>query len=345
MVLKKVTVISNCLIIFIFFSTQILNAQIDTLYLKNSDVIVGELKSMKQSVATFETDYSDSDFKIDWDEVFQLKTQTDYLLTLSSGERFSGHLESSSKNMVNVIENDSILVETPIEDIVYLRQIDNDFWSNFDASLSVGYNFTKANNLSQYSMRSNLGYRAKRWQASMQYNQIISTQTDVSETQRLDANLIYNRFLKKNWFLIGEVNWLSNTAQNIDLRTVSKLGLGKYIIQTNSLYWGLQSGVSFNNENFSVEGEQSNNNSAEAFLGTEVNLYDIGDFSLLSRVVVYPSLTESDRWRTDFNLDVNYDLPLDFFINFGLSLNYDSQPVQNGTETDYIFQTTVGWSL
>ncbi|RRO24499.1 DUF481 domain-containing protein [Flavobacteriaceae bacterium 14752] len=66
---------------------------------------------------------------------------------------------------------------------------------------------------------------------------------------------------------------------------------------------------------------------------------------MLSRAVVYPSLTESGRWRTDFNLDVNYDLPLDFFINFGLSLNYDSQPAQGGDETDYIFQTTVGWSL
>lgn len=333
------------IVLFISFSIKTSFAQNDTLFLKNSDIIIGELKSLRQSVATFETDYSDSDFKIDWDEVLNIKTKTEFLLTLNTGRRYTGHLEPSSKASVHVIENDSILIETPIENIVYLRKIDSDFWSKVDASVSFGYNFTKANDLSQYSMRSYLGYREKRWLASTRYNQIISTQSDVSRTQRLDANLIYNRFLKKNWFLLGEVNWLSNTAQNIDLRTVSKVGLGKYIVQTNSLYWGLQAGVSFNNESFNVEGEASDNNSAEAFLGTEANLYDIGDLSLLSRIVVYPSLTESERWRTDFNLDAKYDLPLDFFINFGLSLNYDSQPVQGGTETDYIFQTTIGWSL
>ncbi|TKS56496.1 DUF481 domain-containing protein [Mesohalobacter halotolerans] len=332
-------------LITFFITTSSLFAQTDSLYLKNNDVIVGELKSLNKSVAVFETDYSDSDFKIDWDEVLKVKTQTEYLLTLSSGRRFSGHLESSSENQVHVIENDSIMVETPIEDIVYLRKIDSDFWSKFDASLSVGYNFTKANDLSQYSVRSYFGYREKRWLASTRYNQIISSQSDTPETQRLDANLIYNRFLRKNWFILGEVNWLSNTAQNLDLRTVSKVGLGKYIIQTNSSYWGLQAGVSFNNESFNTDMGGVSNNSAEGFLGTEVNLYDIGDFSLLSRVMVYPSLTESGRWRTDFNMDLNYDLPLDFFINLGLSLNYDNQPAQGGEETDYVFQTTFGWSL
>ncbi|NBC57155.1 MAG: DUF481 domain-containing protein [Bacteroidetes bacterium] len=332
-------------LITFFVTTSSLFAQIDSLYLKNNDVIVGELKSLNKSVAVFETDYSDSDFKIDWDEVLKVKTQTEYLLTLSSGRRYSGRLDSGPENKVQIIDNDSILAEIAVEDVVYLRKIDSDFWSKFDASISIGYNFTKANNLSQYSVRSYFGYREKHWLASTRYNQIISTQSDASETQRLDANLIYNRFLRKNWFLLGEINWLSNTAQNIDLRTVSKLGLGKYIIQTNSLYWGLQTGISFNNESFDTDMGGLSNDSAEGFFGTEVNLYDIGDLSLLSRVIVYPSLTESGRWRTDFNVDLKYDLPLDFFINFGLTINYDNQPVQGGSESDYVFQTTVGWSL
>lgn len=332
------------LFFFLLWSNS-LSAQTDSIQLKNGDLIVGQLKEMKQNIALFETDYSDSDFKIKWSEVKKVKTQTIYLITLSAGKRYTGHLESVSYDMVSVINQNDTLVRSKIDDIVFLKKIDFDFWSNLNVSLSIGYNFTKANNLSQYSVRSHLGYRAERWSVLSRYNHIISAQSDVSSTQRLDANLIYNRFLKNNWFLLGEVNWLSNTAQNIDLRTVSKAGLGKYIIQTNSLYWGLQTGISFNNESFSVEGQNTYNNSSEAFLGTEVNLYDIGDLNLLSRVVVYPSLTESGRWRTDFNLDVKYDLPLDFFINFGISLNYDNQPIRGGSETDYIFQTTVGWSL
>lgn len=319
--------------------------QKDTLQLKTGEVIAGELKDMKQNVATFDTDYSDGDFKIKWSQVRRLKTTTQYLISLSSGERYNGYLESLSDDRVHVMYENDTLAQSLISAIVSLRKIEHDFWGNVNASLSVGYNFTKANDLSQLSIRSNLGYRDKRWSASTGYNQIISSQSDASRTQRLDANLVYNYYFNRNWFALAEVNWLSNTAQNINLRTLSKLGIGNYIIRTNSLYWGVQTGFSFNNESFDVENVNTSNNSAEAFLGTEANLYDIGDLSLLSRIVVYPSFTQSGRWRSDFNLDIKYDLPFDFFINLGVSLNYDNQPVQSGVETDYVFQTTIGWSL
>ena len=81
----------------------------------------------------------------------------------------------------------------------------------------------------------------------------------------------------------------------------------------------------------------------EGFFGTELNLYDIGDLSLVTKVIAYPSFTESGRWRTDFNFDAKYDLPLDFYIKAGLTLNYDNRPVEGASETDYVFQTGFGW--
>ncbi|MFD0931253.1 DUF481 domain-containing protein [Psychroflexus salinarum] len=329
----------------VFFNCDLTYSQTDSLHLKTGDILVGELMEMKQNVATFKTDYSDSDFKIKWKELVQLKTKTGYLITLSSGEHFSGQLMSTLDGEVAIVSQTDTLATTTLKDIVFLKQIDYSFWGNLEASLSLGYNFAKANNLSQYSVRSNLGYRTKGWSASTSYNHIVSTQSDVFTTQRLDANLVYKHYFKRKWFGLGEVNWLSNTAQNIDLRTLSKLGFGRYLIRTNSLYWGLQTGVSFNQENFSSESLSNSRSSSEAFLGTEANLYDIGDLNLLSRVVVYPSFTESGRWRTDFSVDIKYDLPLDFFINLGLSLNYDNQPANTPNKTDYIFQTTLGWSL
>ncbi|MBZ9650725.1 DUF481 domain-containing protein [Psychroflexus montanilacus] len=319
-------------------------AQTDSIVLKNGNTIVGELKEMRQNVATVKTDYSDTDLKIKWDKIEELKTTGKFVITLQSGERYTAILKGNSE-VIQLLDKNKPLARSPMRNIVFLKQIQPDVWRNFNASLSLGYNFTKANDLSQYSVRSNIEYRGKRWSASTRYNHIISSQTDVPSTERLDANLVYNYFLKKKWFLLGEVNWLTNTAQNISLRTVSKAGLGRYLVQTNTLYWGLQAGLTFNKERFSNQGVDLENESSEAFLGTEANLYNIGDLSLLSRVVVYPSLTESGRWRTDFNFDIKYDLPLDFFINFGVSLNYDNQPVLGGMETDYVLQTTLGWSL
>ena len=81
----------------------------------------------------------------------------------------------------------------------------------------------------------------------------------------------------------------------------------------------------------------------EAYAGTELNIFDIGDLNLLSSLYVYPSLTESGRWRSDFKFDTKYDLPKDFYIKIGLTWNYDNRPAVEGKETDYVMAFSVGW--
>ena len=42
--------------------------------------------------------------------------------------------------------------------------------------------------------------------------------------------------------------------------------------------------------------------------------------------------------------DTKYDLPMDFYIKLGFTLNYDNQPVEGAPEADYVFSTGFGWS-
>ena len=72
-------------------------------------------------------------------------------------------------------------------------------------------------------------------------------------------------------------------------------------------------------------------------------MYDVGDLSLLSRAAAYPSFTEAGRWRAEMSFDAKYDLPLDFYIRLGFNLNYDNRPVEGASETDYVFQSGIGW--
>jgi len=62
-------------------------SQVDSLILVNGDVIIGELKHMDRAVTTIETDYSDQDFKIEWDGIKEIYTTTSFLITTSDGER------------------------------------------------------------------------------------------------------------------------------------------------------------------------------------------------------------------------------------------------------------------
>jgi hypothetical protein len=331
-----------CLFLLTLTGTHhFLYAQPDSLILKNKDVIVGELKSMERGVVTLETDYSDSDFKIEWEGIDEIYTTTAFLITLTDGQRFNGTLRMGDDKKILIQEITGGQYTTELNDVVFLKSVDQDFWSRLYASIDLGFSFTKANNLRQTSLRSTIGYLADRWSADGTYNFIYSTQDSVSATRRTDARITYRKFLPKDWYLPVDLSFLSNTEQKLDLRTNTKIGIGKYVIHTNNAYWGIGAGASNVNEMFSSE--DPSRNSWEAYFGTELNLYDIGDWSLLTRVTAYPGITESGRWRTDLNFDTNYDLPLDFYIRVGFTLNFDNQPVEGASTTDYIFQTSFGW--
>jgi len=51
----------------------------------------------------------------------------------------------------------------------------------------------------------------------------------------------------------------------------------------------------------------------------------------------------SGRFRLDFKFDLKYELPLDFYIKTGTTINYDNQPVADAGTLDYVIQTGIGW--
>lgn len=336
---------SKCLMLtFFLLSFTIMFSQNDTLVVKSGNTIHGEVKGMNKGVLKMKTSYSDSDFAIEWDKVTKLITSTEFLINTSRGERYNGKLRSINDKELIILSATDTLAKVFIQDIVFMQMVKSDFLSKLSASIALGYNFTKSNNFKQFSLRSTLGYQAKRWSSKANYNDISSNRDDTDAVKRIDAALSYRYYLRKDWFPLAEVNWLSNTEQDLKLRTVSKLGMGKYLKRNNRLYWGVQAGVSYNNESFS-NANSSSLNSAEGFFGSELNLYDVGDLNLLARIIAYPGITESGRWRFDSNMDLKYDLPLDFFIKVGFSVNYDNQSVNPSGNYDYVVQTTFGWEL
>ena len=107
---------------------------------------------------------------------------------------------------------------------------------------------------------------------------------------------------------------------------------------------GIAAGAAWNFEDYD-DLVTMDRNSAEAFLGVDYVIFNLGDFDLSTRLLGYPSLTESKRFRSDFNFNAKYEFPLDFFIDFGFTLNYDNQPVEGAPKSDYVLQATFGWEL
>jgi len=334
----------NLLISFCMLSGIASQAQKDSLVLKNGDVIAGEIKSMDKGVLTIETDYSKKDFTVEWSGIKEIYSKSHFLVTLKNGQRINGTVESAEAGKKIIINgDDGSKTETTPDEIVYLKGLKSDFWSRAYASIDIGLSFTKANNLKQYNVRSKLGYLADKWQLDLFYDDTRSSQDSVAETKRTEGGIAGKYFLQRDWYLAASVNFLANTEQALNLRTTGKLGIGKYLVHTNKQYWGLGTGLSLNNESFT--NGTPGRSSLEGYFGSELNFFDIGDLSLLSNIWAYPSFTENGRWRTDFIFDAKYDLPLDFYIKVGFTLNYDNRPAVKGKETDYVLAFSVGWEL
>lgn len=333
---------SNVLLFFlvcVFFKN--LSAQVDSLIFFNNNFAVGEVKEMTRGVLTMETDYSDSDFKIEWEGIKEIYTQSSFLITLSDGRRFNGRLESIGERRVAILIDDGGQEEVNQNEIVYLKSIDDTFASRLYASVDVGFSFTKAQNLRQSNLSAQVGYIARRWSGDLSYSLVTSNQDETEPIRRAEGGLSFRYFLPRDWYALASINSFSSTEQKINLRATTSLGIGKYIIHTNQVYWGVGAGLNFNQEDFS--GDVSDRQSLEGYFGTELNMYDIGDLNLFSSAVAYPSFTESGRWRAEASFNAKYDLPWDFYVRLGFNLNYDNQPIEGAGETDYVLQWGVGW--
>ena len=319
-------------------------AQNDTLILKNNDRLIGEIKKMENGILTIETDYSDDDFTVKWIDIIKINSDQSFLITLTKGERYTSTISSEENPAWVKLSNASQEISIAIEDIVYIKPVKSSFKSRLDASISLGFNITKSNNLKQLTVRSNLGYTAQYWSLKGTFNSVRSNQDDVDEIKRTDGSLQFKYFLKRDKFALFTSEFLSNDEQRLKLRMTNRIGLGKYFIHSNRLYLGGGAGLAWTNETFYDSVDEARN-SLEAFGAIEFNIFDMKNLDLLTSFIFYPSLSESKRIRLDYKIDLKYDLPWDLFVKLGLTYNYDNQPIEGASSNDYVFQTTFGWEL
>ena len=297
---------------------------------------------MDRGILQIETDYSDSDFKIEWEKISRIKTESHFFVTLEDGTKyFNTILSSVNDSIVTVFTDPDQPIACRISEIVYLKSYKDRFLDRLSAKIDVGFSLTAAKNLRQFTTNSRIAYQAEKWSTDISYNSIRSTQDETDPIERSEGEFNFRFVLPRRFYAITTASLLSDTEQKLDLRSNSQLGLGNFIIRTNRSYWGAKLGLNRNIELYANETEDRN--SWEGYFGTELNLFDIGDFSLLTVLMAYPSITEKGRWRLDSNLDIKFDLPFDFYIKFGGSVNYDNQPAQGASELGYVLQSSIGW--
>ena len=337
-VLLLVAVTSFCLI-----SSHQCLAQSDSLVLINGDIIVGEVKELDRNILLIKTVYSNDDIEIKWHQVSQFYSSRVFLIYLDNGSRMHHTINSQPDNPRQIVigsEPDEMTVH--MRELVGIFPVTETFLGRLSASVSIGYNYAKNNSLSQISSRIGLRYQQDSWGLAGTLDMVTSSQDNTPDLNRTHGTAYFKYYLRNDWFLLIYTDLLSNDQQKLKLRTAVSAGIGKFLIHNNCVQLSFSSGGVLNNETYTEEGIESNR-SQEVFLGGQLDMFNIGNFNIFTYLFVYPSISEHERLRSDLKMDLKYDLPLDFYINLGYTLNYDNQPVEGASKTDYILQTTLGW--
>lgn len=327
---------------FFFLSCIGLYAQNDTIYFKNKEMMVGEVKSMSNNVLVAETKYSDQDFKIAFDKVVKLVLINKYTIYLVDGSSFYGTIKSKKDNEVVIADGDTIQ-EVLISKIVSLNKLEKGFWKHFTGSFDFGYNFAKTNNSKQLTLALQLNYISEKWIHTAQYDQLLNVQDDVEDIERVDWELDTKKYYRDNWFFNSNFSFLSNTSQSIKGRFSPSFGMGNYLVRNNKLYFLAGGGLTYNIEKYFDS--STDKNSFELIFTTQLNMFNFEDININTSVSMFPSLSEKGRFRTDLDFSFKYDLPYDFYIKSSVNANYDNQPSLDTEKLDYVFSTGFGWKL
>jgi len=319
-------------------------SQNDTLVMKNGDVLVGEIKELQQGVMKFETDYSDKDFAIEWNNVREIYTSTIFIISLSEGDRINGSIKTdpTDSSRVLIFERGGMKSSRRM-DIVYLKGIEETFFGRLDASIGLGVTITAENKLRSLNTKGYIGYTGRFWKSDASIDALKSVQHDTVRTNRIEASLGGKLLLENSWFLSVSANFLQSDEQKLKLRSTTDISGGNLIVSTNRIYLAASAGLAWTREQFTDDTPLRN--SLEGKAGMELNLFDIKDFSLLTSAYVFPGITERGRVRLDFKIDLKYDLPRDFYIKFGYTHNFDNQPAAGTLKHFYKLDTTIGWEL
>ena len=225
----------------------------------------------------------------------------------------------------------------PLPEISAVQPFERSFFSRFDAGFDLGYSMTRANSAKQFSFGGNLSYRDQQHLDSLFANAFRSSQENAPDTNRWELGNDFRRLLGERWYVNTTQNFLNSDEQDLSLRTTIGGGGGRYLLRSASQYLALGGGLAWTNERY-IDPATPSKDSAEAYVGTEFMTERLKIFDLVTRFEWYPSLTIDSRYRMNYKLNFDFNLPGDWYWRIGFFDNFDSLPPATVSKNDY------GWS-
>lgn len=318
-----------------------LNAQtfkIDTVYLHSGDKITGEMMSLDRGSLKLKTSDAGT-LSIKWLNIDSLCVLNPVRILKHNGGLLYGQLYPSGKRQVCILlDENNKTSEIELQSIAELIQIRKRFIDRLTGSISAGYRYTKATNISQIDFAGNAEYKGEKSIVAADYS-VVFTDDGTSKTQRQNGGASYDRILPNNWSVNGKVMAESNSEFKLDIRTSINSAASYSFISTSKHQLKTLVGLSVNRE---FSGDLAQNN-IEGIVGVDYSVFILNTpkLTLNSDSYIVPSLNIGGRLRSNINADLSWEVFNDFYVKWNLFYSSDNKPL-SGVDTRNDWGTSFG---
>lgn len=325
-------------------------AKTDVIVLQNGDRITGEIAQLEYGLLVLDTD-SMGTLNIEWNAIASIESQYTFDVQVVGGLRHTGIISTSDDGTELVIRDEGSGRAVALADVVRIEELETGFWQRVSGSMSLGLNYTKSTGIRTGNLNISSQYQGDRIKATLDISasETSSPDTETRRRENVTSTVQFERERPSFFMLLNTLE--RNDELGIDARLTSGAGLARYFAQDQDSEVMLLVGAVANQEwvNDTAEDLQRDDSqqSLEGVLGASWRIFRFSDpeISLASTAYLYPSLTESGRYRGSLDVSLRREFFSDFFFDISFYESYDSDPPSAGETTDYGVITSLGYKF
>lgn len=327
----------------------------DVLVMKNGDRITCEIKKLEGGVLVASLDYVDGNISIDWQKVDRIESTALFAIKLEDGTTLAGTM-TPLQNPANAVNANPVVEIKPVDTepvtvdqykVVGLDQASLRFWNRFNGGATIGSQYAKGNNTTQYSFSSDVAYQESRWAVRLHYNSSFSSSSGADPATRNQADLSGYRLLKyRNTFYQGGVTYLQSSVQGIERQVGVTGGLGYFLKNSNRVQWSVQAGPAWQRTHYDQTVlALETQNIIGAIFGTNWDSFRFKKTRLTVSAYTMPALNDLGRVFSRGNLTYYFKLFGKIDWNLSAYGSWDNHPPPLLQGSDYGTSTGFSYSF
>jgi hypothetical protein len=317
----------------------------DVIELRNGNHISGDIVSLEFGILTLSTDNM-STLSIEWPAVRSVTSKFDFALERRDGTKYHGTITTAADGTELVVHGEDGDAPIPLAEVERISRFSRRFWERINGALSLGFSYGKSSSIQVGSVNFNANYRSTAVDGTLAFSGNSTKDSSGKTTNRalLTSGVQFLQQSRNFWGLLASLE--RDQDLGIDARLIGGAALGRRFVQTAfTELTGIAGLVA--TEEWIVDNPTSKT-SVEAVVGGTWQVFKFVepktrlDFGLY----VFPSLTESGRYRSTGNLNLTHKFPHDVTVGLTGYLSYDNRPPEPTAEkSDYGMTLNIGYTF